>query len=188
MRGKVVTEVPTSFSARVADLRSSFDRAFAAPVQTDSAIDQNLLAIRAGGEAYAVRLTEVRGLFVDRAITRVPTGSPSLLGIAGFRGAIVPVYSLPILLGHATSQVPRWVVMVAAVPIALVFDLFEGHLRVPADAILPQQPHAQMRSYAPEFVRSGMVVRPVLHLASVVASLGAPDAPASPPQRRSDQP
>jgi chemotaxis signal transduction protein len=183
-----VTEAPASLTARVADLRSAFDRAFAVPLQSETAVNQDLLAIRAGGEPYAIRLSEVGSLFVDRPVTRIPASNGSVHGIGGFRGVIVPVHNLPMLLGHTPSQAPRWLVMAAAAPIALAFELFEGHLRVPADAILPQQPHAQMRGYAPEFVRSGTVVRPVLHLASVIASLDASDPRENPPQRRSEQP
>jgi chemotaxis signal transduction protein len=183
-----VSEAPASLATRAADLRSAFDRAFAVPMQTETVVNKDLLAIRVGGEPYGVRLAEVGGLFVDRPVTHIPATNPSLLGIGGFRGVIIPVHSLPILLGHSTSQPARWLVMATAAPIALAFDLFEGHLRVPADAILPQQPHAQTRGYAPDFVRSGGIVRPVLHLASLIASLGASDASANPPQRRSEQP
>lgn len=179
-------EAPVSLATRAADLRSAFDRAFAAPMQTEAVVNQDLLAIRVGGEPYGIRLSEVSGLFVDRPVTQVPASNASLLGIGGFRGAIVPVHSLPILLGHSTSQLPRWLVMAAAVPIALAFDLFEGHLRVSAGAILAQQPQAQTRGYAPDFVHGGGLVRPILHLASLIASLGASDAPASPAQRRSE--
>jgi chemotaxis signal transduction protein len=183
-----MSETAVSLATRVTDLRSAFDRAFAAPLQTETAVNQDLLAVRVGGEPYGLRLSEVSGLFVDRPVTHVPASNPSLLGIGGFRGAIIPVHSLPVLLGYSTSQLPRWLVMAAAAPVALAFDLFEGHLRVPADAILPQQPQAQMRGYAPDFVHSGGIVRPVLHLASVIASLGALDAPANPSQTRSMQP
>lgn len=182
-----MTEVPGGLAARVADLRSAFDRVFAVPVQTDAAVTHDLLVIRVGGEPYAVRLSEVTGLFVDRPITRIPGNNASLLGMAGFRGSIVPVHSLPMLLGHAATQAPRWLVMAAAAPDALAFDQFEGHLRAPADAILPQQPHAPMRGYAPEFVRSPAGVRPILHLKSIIATLGAPDLAASGSQARSER-
>jgi len=183
-----MSEAPVSLAKRVADLRSAFDRAFAVPLQTETAVNQDLLAIRVGGEPYGIRLSEVSGLFVDRPITPIPASNASLLGIGGFRGAIVPVHSLAMLLGYSTLQLPRWLVMAAAAPVALAFDLFEGHLRVPADVILPQQPEAQMRGYAPDFVHGGGIVRPVLHLASLIASLGISDAPANPSQTRSEQP
>jgi purine-binding chemotaxis protein CheW len=167
-----MTDTSSGLAERAAGLRSAFDRAFATPVRADTTIKQDLLAIRVGPEPCAIRLSEVAGLFVDRRIMRIPASDGVLIGIAGFRGAIVPVYSLRSLLGHSGTQALRWLVIAANAPIALAFDVFEGHLRVSTDAILPQQAHAQMRGYAAEFVRSAGVVRPVLHLASVIAALG----------------
>jgi hypothetical protein len=62
-------------------------------------------------------------------------------------------------------------------PVALAFDGFEGHLRVPADAILPRQSPALRRGMAPEFIRTGDVVRPLIALPSVIDALGATEAP-----------
>jgi chemotaxis signal transduction protein len=170
-------------------LRAAFDRAFAAPVRADATAKLDLLAVRAGPEPFAIRLSEVTGLFVDRRITRVPTSDATLIGIAGFRGAIVPVYSLLAVLGHSAAEAPRWLVIAATTPIALAFDQFEGHLRISPDAILPQHSHAQMRGYAPEFVRSAGVVRPILHLPSIVEALGSarPGATAPSAIRRSEK-
>jgi purine-binding chemotaxis protein CheW len=139
----------------------------------------DLLAVGIGSERCAIRLSEVTGLFVDRRITRIPAGHPALLGIASFRGAIAPVYSLLTLLGHSGIQSPRWLIVAALAPIALAFDQFDGHLRVPAAAILPQQSHGPMRGYAPDFIRSGNAVLPVLQLASIIAAVG-PAGPAAP--------
>jgi purine-binding chemotaxis protein CheW len=160
---------------RAAELRTDFDRSFAAPVRADIAQKLDLLAIRVGSESCAVRLSEITGLFADRAITRVPGKNPALLGISGFRSAIVPVYSLRTLLGHSGTQAPRWLVIAAGSPVALAFDAFEGHLRASADAILPQQ--STMRGCAREFIRTADAVRSVLHLPSVIEALGAAERP-----------
>ena len=172
-----MTAAPSSLAARAAELRASFDRAFAAPVRSEAAATQDLLAVAVGNEPYAIRLSEVTGLFADRRITRIPASNPSLLGIAGFRGAIVPVYALSILLGHSPAPSPRWLVVAAAAPVALAFDRFDGHLRPAADAVLPRQSAEQARGYASEFVRTGSVVRAVLHLPFVIDALGAMDRP-----------
>lgn len=160
------------FSDRAAKLRTDFDRSFAVPLRADVAVKVDLLAIRVGSESCALRLSDVTGLFADRVITRIPGSNTALLGIAGFRGAVVPVYSLQTLLGHSGAQVPRWLVTAATPPIALAFDEFEGHLRVPTNAVLPQQTHTKMRTYAREFIRSADVVRSVLHLPSLIEALG----------------
>ena len=182
-----MTDAMSGLAARAAELRSAFDQGFTAPLRIEAVATQDLLAIRVGAEPYAVRLSEVTGLFVDRKLTRVPGGNAALLGIAGFRGALVPVYNLRTLLGHPGTQAPRWLVVAATAPVALAFDAFEGHLRAAADAILPRQSPAQMRGYAPDFIRTESVVRPVLHLPSVIDALGTTEA-SNTSQIRSEEP
>ena len=133
----------------------AFDRAFAAPLRADAAAKHDLLAIRVGARTLRHALSEIAGLFADRKITRVPGSNAALLGIAGFRGAIVPVYSLPdAARAFRQRSAPRWLVIAAAAPVALAFDAFEGHLRVlgrrdPAAAIA--RADARLR---PEFIRT----------------------------------
>jgi chemotaxis signal transduction protein len=163
---------------RVAEMRRDFDRAFAEPVHFDTAATENLLAIRMGAQSCAIRLSEITGLFADKKITRVPGGGAALLGIAGFRGALLPVYSLQALLGQSGDSpgpgTPRWLVIAAAAPAALAFEAFEGQLRVLPDAILPRQSRPEMKSYAREFVQTQNLVRPVMHLPSVLDAIKTP--------------
>jgi len=172
-----VTDALAGLAGKAAKLRATFDAAYAATLRRDALASQDLLAIRAGTEPYAIRLSDIAGLFVDRTITRVPADDASLLGIAGFRGLIIPVHSLPILLGLSAAHACRWLVIAAATSVALAFDAFEGHLRVPSDSIMPQQSSISARRFAPEFVHRAGTVRPVLHLASVVESLGSHKPP-----------
>jgi len=167
-----VTDAPTSLGERAAELRSKFDRAFAAPPRIDAASKHDLIAIRMNARPFALRVAEVSGLFVDRKVTRVPGAAAALLGIAGFRGALVPVYDLQALFGHSTGQTPRWLVVAAAAPVALAFDTFEAHLRALADSILRRQAQDRACGFAPEFIRAGDVIRPIIHLPSVVEALG----------------
>jgi chemotaxis signal transduction protein len=174
----------SSATARAAEMRLAFDRGFADPVRFDTTATESLLAIRAGAQACAIRLSEVTGLFADKKITRVPGSVAALLGIAGFRGAIVPVYSLQLLLGQsgdpAGARTPRWLVIAASAPVALAFEAFEGQLRVLPDAILPRQSRPEMKSYAREFVQTQTVVRPIMHLPSVLDAIKTPKAEAAP--------
>jgi purine-binding chemotaxis protein CheW len=163
--------------SRAAELRSAFDRSFAVAARAADQMSQDLIAIRVGGEPFAIRLTDVAGLFADRKVTHIPGGHPAQLGIAGFRGALVPVFSLPLLFACPAGSAPRWLAVAAVAPVALAFDGFESHLRVPADAILPRQAPAPRRGMAPEFIRTGDVVRPLIALPSVIDALGATEAP-----------
>ena len=175
---------------RVLELRAAFDRSFAEPARLDVAVREEFLAIRLATQAWAIRLSEIAGLFVDKKITRVPGGHAALLGIAGFRGAILPVYDLAIVLGHPREGVasvvatPRWLVVAAAAPVALAFDAFERQLRVRGDAILPQQTGHGLRSYAREFVRTKSFAGPIMHLPSVLEVINAKRAEAAPLEER----
>jgi purine-binding chemotaxis protein CheW len=160
----------TGTSSRVAELRRDFDDSFAAPPAADMAAKVSLLAIRLAGKGFAIRLAEIAGLFADKKITRVPGASASMLGIAGFRGAIVPVYDLQCLLGEPAAKAARWLVHAAAAPVAFAFDVFEGQLRVPPDAIKP--PDSEVRDGLTEdFVQADAMLRPIIALARVLEAI-----------------
>jgi chemotaxis signal transduction protein len=169
---------------RVAEMRLSFDRSFVEAVHFDTTATEHLLAIRVGAQSCAIRLSEITGLFADKKITSVPGGGAALLGIAGFRGAMLPVYSLQALIGQpgdsTGSRTPRWLVIAAAAPVALAFEAFEGQLRVLPDAILPRQSRPAMNSFAREFVRTQHLVRPVMHLPSILDAIKTPRPEATP--------
>src|SRR5215470_1210816 len=99
-----MSEPRACLSERARDLKHTFDRAFAAPVLTDTDATEDLIEIGAGGSLYCLRLSEITGLYNDKTITSLPGSPPALLGIAGFRGAIVPIYSLAALLGGARGE------------------------------------------------------------------------------------
>lgn len=168
-----MSATPSHAAGRAAEFRLAFDRAFAEPVRIDTAVKDDLLAIRVGGQACAIRLSEITGLFADKKITRVPGSGAALRGIAGFRGAILPVYDLAILLGHSGSQASRWLVVAAAAPIALAFETFECQLRIAREEILPQTSRPDRSSYAREFVRTANFAGPVMHLPSILDAINA---------------
>jgi chemotaxis signal transduction protein len=122
---------------RLAGLRADFDRSFAEPVRQHDDGHAELLAIRAGGRPYVLRLSQTSGLHPDRPVTPLPGPIAALLGVAGFGGAVVPVYDLAALLGHPLPERPRWLVLAAgAPPLALAFHQLDGHLRVPAGSLV----------------------------------------------------
>jgi chemotaxis signal transduction protein len=165
-------------SARLADrageLRHAFDTNFAAPAEIATPPTEDLLAIRTGSEAAAIRLSEIVGLFADKKITRVPGHVAALLGVAGFRGAIVPVYDIHILLGHPMTKTPRWLVIASGAPVAFAFEVFDGHLRTSRDAIMGQDASVQPRKYVNGVVRIQDVVRSIVDLPAVLEAIGKP--------------
>ena len=92
----------------------------------------------------------------------MPTPVTGLLGLAGLRGAMVPVYDLRALLGVNPVDEPRWMVTAAAATVAFAFDGFDGHLRLDPSAI------ARGESTV---VIAGGVTRAVISLAALITEL-----------------
>ena len=132
-------------SATVDALRREFDRSFAAPAGVGAEDTLDLLALRVGGDPYAVRLADVTGLLVDRRLVPVPTNVPEFVGLIGLRGGVVPVWSLGALLGYgADRETPRWMMLIgergSGQVLALAFERFDGHLRVPRARLSERAP------------------------------------------------
>ena len=154
---------------RSTELRRAFDRSFAEAPATRATELDDLLDIRVALDAYAIRLDQVTGVFADKPVTPLPSSFPELLGIAGFRGAIVPVYDLRTLLGYPRGGSQRWLILTAGeTRIALAFDLFEGHTRVARSAIAEEDGGGTQRHHVREVVRTATQVRPVVHLPSIL--------------------
>jgi chemotaxis signal transduction protein len=135
--GPAAGPMADSVTRRVLRLRAEFDRSFAEPVLSHDAEHVELLAIGAGGRAYAIRLSQTSGLHPDRPITPLPGPLPALLGLAGFAGTAVPIYDLAALLGHPAPEHPRWLVLASGnPPLGLAFHELDGHVRVTAAAII----------------------------------------------------
>ncbi|MFI5493680.1 chemotaxis protein CheW [Actinoplanes sp. NPDC051859] len=156
---------------RLTGLRADFDRSFAEPSRSHDLAFAELLAVHAGGRPYALRLSQASGLHQGRPVTPLPGPQAALLGVAGFGGAIVPVYDLAALLGHAVPDRPRWLVLAAgAPPLAFAFHQLDGHVRVAAADIVEEA-----RTDGGDIL-SGMVplaggTRPVIDLPAARASV-----------------
>jgi chemotaxis signal transduction protein len=125
---------------RIERLRGEFDRSFAEPVRRHDEEHVELLAVRAGGRPYALRLAQTAGLHPDRPVTPLPGPIPALLGLAGFAGTVVPVYDLAALLGHPGGEKPRWLMLASGLPpLGLAFHQLDGHVRVAAGAIVGEE-------------------------------------------------
>ena len=164
---------------QAAELRRDFDRSFAEPPRARRPPSVDLLAIRLAGDPFMLRLSAVSGVFASKKLTPLPGASPELLGIAGFRGSVVPVYDLSMLLGYPASDKPRWLVLAAAQPVALAFEGLDGYLRLPLDRIAqPEQPQSA-RTHVREFARvadprtpaHSAAPRPLVELDSIVAAI-----------------
>jgi purine-binding chemotaxis protein CheW len=166
-------------TSRAALLRRDFDRSFAEAPREQPMSSIDLLAIGVCGDPYALRLSAVAGLFAGKKVTRLPGAAPELLGIVGFRGSVVPVYDLRVLLGYPAGDVPRWLLVAAASPAALGFDALEGYLQVPGERIAQSRQDEATRPHVHEVARvadSGTqagvaLLRPLVDPASIVAAI-----------------
>ena len=100
-------EATLQVGKRAAQLRRDFDSSFANPPPVAGEAVQDLLAIRLGARRFALRLSEIAGLYADKRITPVPGAAAGMLGIAGFRGSILPVYDLQRLLDLSSGSASR---------------------------------------------------------------------------------
>jgi purine-binding chemotaxis protein CheW len=139
-------------SGRAEELRSAFDRAFAVSAELVVVETLDFLLLRLGTVGHAVRLSEIAGLFVDRAITKLPGSPPELLGLSGFRGAVLPVYDVSAVLGHGPADKARWMVMLSGAPMALAFDDMLGHRRIAVSDIRRGTSAERSRADTREFV------------------------------------
>lgn len=156
------------------ELRDAFDSGFARASEDAVATSERLLAVRIGGEAHALRVAEIAGVFVDRTITSVPSRHPALLGITGVRGAVVPVFDLAALVGRAaTAPRLRWLVIAAHERVGFAFDAFEGQLAVAASSIVRAR---EGSSHVREVARVADQLRPIVLLESVISALGRKEA------------
>jgi chemotaxis signal transduction protein len=154
-------------------LRADFDGGFARahPLASPPVLD--LLVVHVADHVYALKLSEVAALHVDRKLTEVPSPRRELLGLVGVRGLVAPVYDLRVLLGSAPGGSPRWLAQVVTrAPFVVAFEHFERHLRVPARDWAASDAEAHG---AQQFVR-GSVSTPagtlaVLDLLAIVESL-----------------
>lgn len=135
---------------KAAQLRQAFDRTFALPPSGVSPEAEDLLTIRVAGDPYAIRLLDIAEIVTERRVVSVPAVTPDLLGLAGIRGGIVPVFGLSSILGYGPDPgPPRWMIICGAEePIALAFSDFEGYLRLPASALHADENFRATREHA----------------------------------------
>ena len=143
------------------------------PVRLDAVAKEIVLGIHVAGQPYAMRLSDAAGIHADKKITRVPGGVPALRGIAGFRGVLMPVYDLHVLLGHPSSEPPRWLVISSAAPVAFTFTAFAGQLRVSPNEIMPQSARPGATSYVGALVRTSNFIGPILHMPTILDAIKA---------------
>jgi purine-binding chemotaxis protein CheW len=154
-------------------LRKEFDQAFALAASTHKVQSSHLLAIRVDSNPYAIAVAEIAGLQVDRSIAPLPTTIAGLIGLAGIRGELVPVYSLAALLGYpAPARAPRWLALCGgAQAFGLAFDGFERHLNVAAAQIATTDSGNVRTEHIRAVAHADDGSRPILSIPSIAAEI-----------------
>ena len=159
-------------SQRAAALRQAFDQTFATAPDGAAASSHAFLAVGIGGDNYALRLSDVTELHVDKKVVPLSSYSPDLLGIASFRGILIPIYDLSLLLGYGASVRARWLVLTKHnLSIGLAFDRLDGYLNLASEAVVPAT--ETRRKYLVEAVSAAGIARPVIDVVSIVKTVKA---------------
>jgi chemotaxis signal transduction protein len=158
-----------SLDPKLRALRDAFDGSFAVPSGAELREYLDFIAIRVAGDPYVVRLSEIQSLHASRTLVAAPSLLPALLGVAGFRGVLTPIYDLGHLLGYTGEWSAKWLIVAQnAAPIGFAFGTFEAHLRVTLDQISPAEGETGAVRGA---VSSDAGALPVLHLPSIVEGI-----------------
>jgi purine-binding chemotaxis protein CheW len=155
-------------------LRQDFDDGFTRSIATRENSSHDLLAIRVAGAAFALRVAEVAGIFTDSKLVSFPSNVQAFSGLVGFRGTVVPIYDLAVLLHAAHLEPRRWLVLSNAANIGFAFDTFEGHLRIArSDIVASDDTQQKHRSYAREIANVSSGARPIINLGDVIEQITA---------------
>lgn len=153
---------------RAEALKTAFDRSFAVPEAPAAEPTAEFLMIHVGGDPHLLRLEDVSELQADRRIERIPSSVADFAGLARFRSALLPVYDLAALLGYPRPAASRWTVVAAAAPLALRFEHFVGHCRLP---IAQVSEAGTARRHVNAVAAAGTEIRPVICIASLANAI-----------------
>lgn len=150
-------------------LRRDFDQTFAQPVDTSAPVMADVLLIYLGGQVHALRLSDVMHLHPVTAVTSVQGPLPELTGVEGFRGEVLPVYDLRLIMGTQAGTPAQWCVVARQLPVALAFDGFERHLRCPADTLsVNADSGVAMQRHLDGWLRTPQGTWPIVDVAAVL--------------------
>ncbi|HEY1814472.1 MAG TPA: chemotaxis protein CheW [Kofleriaceae bacterium] len=156
--------------SRASDLRADFDASFArAPADRERYVE--LLAIRLGGEPYAVLVADITSVHADLEVVPLPASARELLGVAAIGTLIVPVYDLRAVVGAKQDGAPRWTVVAKHGGAAYAFDGFDGTVRF--SGVLAEQRSRGLRGV----IERGDVRVPVIDILQISSARGPSKEP-----------
>lgn len=155
-----------------ARMRADFDRIFTEPPPAREAAGVALLTLWVGGDPYAIRGSEIGGLLAGRPITKMPGADPAYLGLAGLRGALLPVWDLALALGYPRAPRIPWMVFSSHEPAwALAFERFDAYHRVSKSALVAGPAQGPFSTVSRQGIDIGGTFRTVLDLDQLVKAI-----------------
>lgn len=149
---------------KLGQLRRAFDRSFAEPAIQPAQTVVRLISLEVAGRPLAIETGQIAGLAKVKRIVPLPSRIPELLGIAGIRGGVVPVFSLAALLEIESRGNPQWLALAKSeTSMALAFDALTGQVEVAAPDIYPDEVEGRI-AFVRMLVRIGAEVRPLLDI------------------------
>lgn len=150
-------------------LAEAFDRSFAVARPAAPPTPRDFLMVRIGGDPHAIPLLDLAELVPSGKLTTLPATPPECLGLAGVRGAAVPVYDLRVLLGYAGGgETAPWLAILASARVALAFDAVEGLLRLRGEA---EEGATTTQRHVRHVLRPADAALPVLDTDSLLAAI-----------------
>lgn len=193
MKSETMPSLPAGASPvgqNVQQLREAFDRLFAAAPVARSHDLVRVLVIRLGSIQYAFRSEEITSIEPRRAIVPLPSTLPHLLGLAGVRGRLIPVFSLAGLLGVSgvDDTEPCIALCGKGESAGLAFPTIETYLQVQGAQIFAAPNGDGSRSHLRELVKTGDASYPIVSVASLLSVIrstaGLPAAAPTPPRAK----
>lgn len=169
MSTAVARAEPSQESERLDAMRRAFDQSYAVPPAGESASLERMIMIRLGGEPFVMRAGQITGLAKANRIVPLPSRIPEMLGLAGIRGTLVPVFDLAgILQLKSRTSTPSWLALVnCEVCIALGFDEFNGQEELTPASLYADESHIPRR-HVQLLARIGSSVQPVIDVPSIL--------------------
>lgn len=166
-----MSEADPARSSRARELARAFDRSFAIARPAAPPALRDFLAIRVGGDSHAIALMEIAKLVPLGKLTALPGSPAECLGLAGVRGAVVPVYDLRALLGYPVgANTAPWLAILAGARVALTLDAIDGHLRLSDSGMSGAAPTGHS-SHIRHVVKTQDAVLPLVDIGSVLEAI-----------------
>jgi purine-binding chemotaxis protein CheW len=113
-------------------LREAFDASFATVPPAARAPEDDFIVLGMGTARRALALRQLGGFHADLEIVPCLSTEPDFLGLAVFRGLLLPVYDLALLVSEPAGSTHRWIALNPARDFAIAFERIEATFRAPA--------------------------------------------------------